>query len=94
MIQYCRYCVNANGYKGEGEDFLCDANGPCGNHGAGAFYEAKKAKRPNKCAYFEFNPHDIFRVDSDGNFEEYKPRGARAAKRTDSGEPVEQISLF
>lgn len=60
MKQYCRYCANALDYNGEAEDFLCNAEAPCGNNGAGKFYPAAKAKRPNKCEYFSFNPMDVF----------------------------------
>lgn len=74
MIQYCRYCANALDYNGEGTDFLCTANAPCGYHGTGKFYKADKAKRPNKCKYFDFCNTDIFRQDKSGNFTEYKPQ--------------------
>lgn len=74
MKQYCRYCSNAFDYNGEGEDFLCNANAPCGNNGAGAFYGASKAKRPNKCPHFEFCPNDVFSLDENGNYRQYKPR--------------------
>ena len=77
MKQYCRYCANAFDYNGEGDDFLCNANAPCGNNGAGAFYDASKAKRTNKCPHFEFCPNDIFSLDENGNYREYKPRGQR-----------------
>ena len=53
MAQYCRYCINAEDYNGEGEDFLCFADAPCGNNGAGRFYKAAKAKRANHCKHFE-----------------------------------------
>lgn len=74
MKQYCRYCINAFDYNGEGTEFLCLAKAPCGNNGAGQFYNADKAKRPNKCKYFEFCNADIFRYDENGNYAEYKPR--------------------
>lgn len=68
MIQYCRYCINAEDYNGEGEDFLCFADAPCGNNGAGRFYPANKAKRTNKCRYFVGFALDIF------SEREYAPR--------------------
>lgn len=74
MKQYCRYCSNALDYNGEGEDFLCTANAPCGGNSAGRFYPASKAKRPNKCPHFDFLNADIFRLDKNGNYAEYKPR--------------------
>lgn len=86
MLQYCRYCANAFDYNGEGTDFLCEADAPCGDNGAGRFYDARKAKRPNKCKHFDFNNADIFRDDENGNPAEYKPY-----------EPVkklDQISFF
>jgi hypothetical protein len=54
MKQYCRYCANALDYNGEGTEFLCNADAPCGNNGAGRFYDAEKAKRKNKCKYFHY----------------------------------------
>lgn len=60
MLQYCRYCANAIDYNGEGEDFICLAKAPCGNDGAGRMYDAKKARRVNKCKHFEFNELDVF----------------------------------
>lgn len=92
MLQYCRYCSNAFDYNGEGTDFICSANGSCGNNGAGAFHSAQKAKRPNKCKYFEFANADIFRQDENGNFAEYKPRGNLKGKREKS--KCTQLSLF
>lgn len=74
MLQYCRYCSHALDYNGEATDFICEADAPCGKNGAGAFYPASKAKRPNKCLHFDFNPNDIFRCDENGNFVQYKPR--------------------
>ena len=72
--QYCRYCANALDYNGECTDFICTEKAPCGCDGAGRFYKAAKAKRPNKCKYFEFLNADIFRQDENGNFAEYKSR--------------------
>ena len=86
MKQYCRYCSNALDYNGEGTDFLCNANAPCGDNGCGKFYKASKAKRPNKCIYFEFCNADIFRQDENGNFAEYKPR-------VNTDNPYEQMKL-
>lgn len=77
MKQYCRYCIHAFDYNGEAEDFLCCADAPCGNNGAGVFYDASKAKRPNKCPHFDFINADIFRQDDDGNHAEYNPRAPR-----------------
>ena len=87
MKQYCRYCGNAFDYNGEGTDFICEADAPCGNNGSGRFYNAEKAKRPNKCKYFAFCNADIFRQDENGNFAEYKPR--QIIKQ-----PYEQMKLF
>lgn len=86
MLQYCRYCANAFDYNGEGTDFLCEADAPCGDNGAGRFYPASKAKRPNKCKQFEFQNADIFRDDENGNPAKYKP--FVPAKKLD------QISFF
>ena len=86
MLQYCRYCANAFDYNGEGTDFLCEADAPCGNNGAGRFYDAGRAKRPNKCKHFEFRNADIFRDDESGRPAEYKPYGKRKT--------LEQISFF
>lgn len=72
MKQYCRYCANALDYNGEATDFVCMAKAPCGNNGAGQFYKANKAKRPNKCRHFEFNPMDVFYTTYGER--EYKPR--------------------
>ena len=74
MIQYCRYCSYALDYNGAGTDFLCFAPAPCGDDGYGMFYDAKKAKRPNKCRYFDFNENDVFGQDEHGNFRTYNPR--------------------
>ena len=72
MIQYCRYCANALDYNGEAEDFVCSADAECGDFGAGHFYDASKAKRPNKCKHFVFNPLDVFYTTYGER--EYKPR--------------------
>lgn len=29
--QYCRYCANAEDYNGDGTDFVCFADAPCGD---------------------------------------------------------------
>ena len=81
MKQYCRYCANALDYNGEGTEFLCNANAPCGNNGAGRFYDADKAKRRNKCKYFEFNSIDIFSYGENGYTREYKPRDKKKPKQ-------------
>ena len=72
MIQYCRYCTQAIDYNGEATDFICNADAPCGNNGAGRMYPAKKAKRTNKCKHFEFNPMDVFLTTYGERY--YKPR--------------------
>lgn len=89
MKQYCRYCCNALDYNGEATDFICDANAQCGNNGAGQFYDAKKAKRPNKCKYFEFNPLDVFYTTY--GEKEYKPRDKYKKREQEQGE---QLKLF
>ena len=76
-LHKCRYCSNAFDYNGEGEDFLCTADAPCGGNGAGVFYDASKAKRLNKCPYFEYNPYDVFGLDEYGNYRQYKPRAEK-----------------
>ena len=88
MKQYCRYCANALDYNGEATDFICMAKAPCGNNGAGQFYKASKAKRPNKCRYFEFNPMDVFYTTYGER--EYKPRQPPAL----TVEKPEQMKLF
>ncbi len=75
MKQYCRYCSWAFDYNGEAEDFLCMAPAPCGNNKAGKFYDASKAKRPNKCKHFDFDPMDVFYTTYGER--EYKPRAPR-----------------
>jgi len=86
MKQYCRYCANALDYNGEAVDFICEADAPCGNNGAGQFYPADKAKRINKCKHFIFNENDIFRYDENGNFVTYKPR--------EHSKPLNQVNMF
>lgn len=83
--QYCRYCAHALDYNGEGEDFICLAEAPCGNNGAGQFYKAEKAKRVNHCKNFDFINADIFRRNEDESFAEYKPR--------EETEKLDQISF-
>ena len=58
MKQYCRYCGYAEDYNGEGTDFLCLADAPCGDEGNGQFYRAEKAKRENHCPHFSFNENE------------------------------------
>lgn len=77
MKQYCRYCNNALDYCGDGESFICTAHAPCGGNGAGRFYQSGKAKRPNKCPHFEFNENDVFGLDENGNYRQYKPRAKK-----------------
>ena len=84
MKQYCRYCTNAVDYNGEATDFLCLANAECGNNGAGWFYPAEKAKRVNKCKYFEFNELDVF----------YTTYGERKYKPRPRREKLDQMKLF
>ena len=74
MNQYCRYCNFAFDYNGEAKDFLCVADAPCGDDGTGRFYPAAKAKKINKCRYYEHNGFDIFRTDKDGNPIAYNPK--------------------
>lgn len=92
MNQYCRYCVYALDYNGEATDFICEADAPCGNNGAGQFYLASKAKRINKCKNFAFNSNDIFRTMPNGDFAQYQPRDKITKK--DKSEISEQISLL
>lgn len=87
MKQYCRYCMNAIDYNGEATDFVCMAEAPCGNGGSGKFYDAGRAKRPNKCKFFEFNGLDVFSQAPDGSFRVYKPRQAHGPK-------MEQMNIF
>ena len=83
MKQYCRYCAEATDYNGEAEDFVCCASAPCGANGAGRFYPASKAKRPNKCKSFIFCPMDVF-------FTTYGERHYKPRKKPE----YEQIKLF
>lgn len=91
MMQYCRYCAWALDYNGEAEDFVCSAPAPCGDDGAGHFYSAAKAKRPNKCKSFSFNPMDVFYTTYGER--EYKPRGANR-KPKPKADPMENMSLW
>jgi len=77
MKQYCRYCCLASEYD---DALVCTANAPCGNSGCGKLYDMQKAKRLNKCAYFEFNPNDLLRQDEHGNFMQYKPNTQKKIK--------------
>lgn len=81
MKQYCRYCMNAIDYNGEGKDFVCEAKAPCGANGAGMFYHAVKAKHPNNCKYYEHCGLDIFSNAPDGSFRKYKPREYQRPRR-------------
>lgn len=87
MKQYCRYCSHAFDYNGEGTDFLCEANAECGDNGCGHFYNASKAKRPNKCKHFELNEMDIFNLDR-----LYKPREPYKSKAVQAKE-AGQLSM-
>jgi len=89
MIQYCRYCVWALDYNGEAEDFICSAPAPCGDNGTGHFYSAAKAKRPNKCKSFSFNPLDVFFTTYGER--EYKPRPRQPQAKS---EKMDNYSLF
>lgn len=89
--QYCRYCANAIDYNGEGTDFVCTADAPCGDNGAGRFYNAAKAKRPNKCQCFDFVNADIFRQDKNGNFAEYRP--TNKSKQKENNTLCEQLKF-
>ncbi|MBR1382770.1 MAG: hypothetical protein IJ555_03025 [Ruminococcus sp.] len=88
MIQYCRYCSWAEDYNGEGTDFLCFADAPCGNNGGGRFYKASKAKSPNRCKEFDFCRIDIF-FDENGGHREYHPDSLRVQRQE-----LDQISFF
>lgn len=90
MKQYCRYCANAIDYNGEATDFICTAKASCGNDGAGKFYSAAKARKPNKCKHFDFNPLDVFYTTYGER--EYKPR-AESKTRNYVGRRA-QCSLF
>lgn len=57
--QYCRYCANAEDYNGDGTDFVCFADAPCGDSGNGIFYSAAKAKAVNHCKHYAFCGIDI-----------------------------------
>lgn len=91
MIQYCRYCAYAIDYNGEATDFICTANAPCGNKGAGKFYDKSKAKRPNKCKWFEFNPLDVFYATCGER--EYKPRKYKPRKKVHEESQGEQLQF-
>lgn len=69
--QYCRYCSYAEDWGGEGTNFVCFANAPCGDNGNGIFYSAAKAKAVNRCKYYGYCGIDIF------TNKEYQPRGKR-----------------
>ena len=75
MAQYCRYCINAEDYNGEGEDFMCFADAPCGKNGEGRFYKAAKAKRINHCKHYDGPAMDIFSLRA------YQPKGPRTPSK-------------
>ena len=81
MKQYCRYCSNAF-WRDEGV-FYCDEKKK--------FYNESTAKVVNKCKHFDFNSNDLFGMDENCNFKQYKPRDKYKTK-----EKVEdnRISLF
>lgn len=60
MKQYCRNCIHAKDYHGEGMDYFCTAEAPCGGNGAGRMYRAARAKRPNQCKAYCYGAWDIF----------------------------------
>jgi hypothetical protein len=93
MNQYCRYCANALDYNGEGEEFLCEADAPCGNNGAGHFYPTAKAKRANHCKYFSFNEIDIFSLSRGSDMIRYQPREVPMGTRTYQREEEDQIRI-
>lgn len=57
--QYCRYCANAEGYNGDGTDFVCFADILCGDGGSGIFYSATKEESENRCKHYAFCGIDI-----------------------------------
>lgn len=69
--QYCRYCANAEGYNGDGTDFVCFADILCGDGGSGIFYSATKEESENRCKHYAFCGIDIFTA------REYQPRVPR-----------------
>lgn len=89
MKQYCRYCANAVDYNGEATDFICTADAPCGNNGAGAFYPAAIAKRVNKCKHFVYNSIDVFYTTY--GMRAYKPRTKSPAQTSASN--FEQLQI-
>ena len=88
MKQYCRYCVYALDYD---DSLICEAKAPCGNNGAGASYDMRKAKQLNKCKSFEFNPNDLLRQNADGSFQQYQPKAKHENKYDNKSE---QIKLY
>ena len=93
MKQYCRYCMNAIDYNGEATDCVCMAEAPCGADGSGEFYDAAKAKRPNKCKHYVHCGLDIFSYAPDGSFREYKPREYQKPRRK-AMPKMEQLDMF
>ena len=79
MKQYCRHCIHAKGYHGEGMDYFCTAEAPCGGNGAGRMYRAARAKRPNQCKAYCYSEEDIF---------------SEEASRLKKRKTEEQIRLF
>lgn len=84
--QYCRYCANAEDYNGDGTDFVCFADAPCGDNGSGLFYSAAKAKSVNHCKHYAFCGIDIFTA------REYQPRVPR--EKLPDDEDYVQTSLL
>lgn len=63
MKQYCRYCANCH----YGDFVYCEI--------IRNTMREEKAKRPNKCKHFVFNPLDVFcPFDEDGKPRIYKPQ--------------------
>lgn len=91
MKQYCRYCTWACDYNGEATDFICTAPAPCGNNEVGKFYDAAKAKRPNKCKHFDYVPMDVFYTTYGER--EYKPRDEYRKRKAEIEAAGEQLKM-
>lgn len=76
MKQYCRYCCFS--LSAEDEIFYCGKKDK--------FYSVSTGKTANNCKYFEFNLNDLFGMDENGNFKQYKPRTRGEDKRLKIGE--------
>ena len=62
--QYCRYCANC--FLQDDDIVYCQPKNE--------MREKRECVRANHCKHFELNPYDVFSMDADGNFKEYKPR--------------------